>query len=104
MMFGGMLSLFSWTYISQPAWSCLRLFRQEVELAADFARPSAGSSSEARIAITARTTRSSINVKARANAECGVRNVEFRGPVQGAVAADVRRLWLRNPKSKIQNP
>src|SRR6266516_8163739 len=73
MMFGGMLSLFSWAYISQPTWSCLRLFRQEVELAADFARPSAGSSSEARIAITARTTRSSINVKARANADCGLR-------------------------------
>jgi hypothetical protein len=44
--------------------SCLRLFIQEMRLALFLAPASEGNSNEARIAIIAMTTRSSISVKA----------------------------------------
>src|SRR3989442_88859 len=61
----GRPSLLSSAYICQQSWSCLRLLRQEMDCALAFALLSAGKRSEARIAMMAITTSSSMSVKAR---------------------------------------
>src|ERR1035437_4814545 len=63
--FGGMASLFSATYISQPVCNCLRLLAHRIRCAHSFALDNAGSSSAASIAIMAMTTNNSIKVNAR---------------------------------------
>src|ERR1035437_11152009 len=63
--FGGMESLFSATYISQPVCNCLRLLTHRIRCARSFALDNAGNNSAARIAMMAMTTSNSINVKAR---------------------------------------
>src|SRR5947207_2920518 len=63
---GGIKSLLSCTYINQAYCNCLRLLIQTILCALCFALLNAGNSIAARIAIMARTTRSSISLKAEA--------------------------------------
>ena len=64
LLYGSLFS-FSSAYICQANDNCLRLLRQLVRLADSFARASAGNNKDARMAIIAITTSSSINVNAR---------------------------------------
>ena len=69
----GSLFSFSLPYIWQASPICLRLLRQLVRFADSLARASAGKSSDARMAIMAMTTSSSINVNARIRSNGGKR-------------------------------
>src|SRR6185436_20227020 len=62
----GTASSLSWAYIVKASDHCLRSLRQAVTRAFSLALASAGSSSAARIAMIAITTRSSMRVKAPA--------------------------------------
>ena len=69
----GSLFSFSLPYICQASPICLRLLRQLVRFADSLARASAGKSSDARMAIMAMTTSSSIKVNARIRSNGGKR-------------------------------
>src|SRR5213594_2606231 len=73
-LLGASWSLLSSGYMDQASWSCLRLFRHEMDWALVLALANAGKSSPARIAMIAMTTSSSMRVKARLK-DCRIEDI-----------------------------
>src|SRR2546430_528499 len=74
--------------MSQQSWSCFKLFRHVVCCALTFDLLSAGNSSEAKMAMMAITTRSSINVKAASGHPVSLFGARHRGAFKGAASLE----------------